>query len=256
MKKMYQRFFYGTMEIDYQELVPEIAETTKKKIYSPQFEKIGEVVKDLYDQDFKNSEDKILINTIMVTQMARYYWVMGNFEVGTRTYEKQYNQILVICRAIYGYQNHGDDLEFYFSKFTTKKVLDDSFLFPKKEHWYTGSYDPWQYGYAKDLKSLEKKGYADSELWSVDYVMMAFLVPRVQAFIRDYEDGKFCIIIEKEELTRFKDVLKFIKKYSIDGAWCYSDEDLNLLDKRGRVSQKKVDAQWAEFGHCMSRMWW
>ncbi len=268
MKKMYEKFFYGQHNLEYQELIEEFTEKLKKKTYTPQYEKIGGVVKDIYTRDFderEESKDQILLNTIMITQMARYYWMMGNFEVGTRAYEKQYEQILHICKQVYfkewyyGDIKPYDDIEPYFKLFTTRKVLDEYFYFPKKDFWYNGGYDAWQYGYAKDIKNLEKNGYAHSELWSVDWTMMQWLAIRMEAFIKEYEDNKFCIIIDKKELTRLKKMLKFVKAYAEHGTYCYHDKQFGLLDKRskkGKISQKKLDALWAEFGECIPRLWW
>lgn len=265
MKKMYEKFFYGQNDLEYQEIITDFTELLKKKVYTPQYEKISEVVKDIYTRDFDErleSKDKILTNTIMITQMARYYWMMGNFELGTRAYEKQYSQILQICKQVYfkewynSEMEYSDDIEPYFQKFANKKVLDDNFYFPKKDFWYNGGYDAWQYGYAKDVKNLEKNGYAHSELWSVDYTMMRWLAIRMEAFIKEYEDNKFCIIIDKKELTTFKKTLKFVKLYAEHGPYCYYDKKLGLVDKDGKVTEEQINELWIQFGQTLPRMWW
>lgn len=95
---------------------------------------------------------------------------------------------------------------------------------------------------AKFKKQRQKRGFDDSETWSLDYTIACFLIPRLKRFIELYSEN---IKDRDDSIKKFKKFLKalyLIKKNSND---VLSKKELKIMEEG-----------LALFPEICNKLWW
>ena len=92
--------------------------------------------------------------------------------------------------------------------------------------------------YEKHMKQIEKRGFADDELWSFDNTLAEFILPRLIEFRKH---SKKCI----DAPQLHKDIKKMIKAFKLIREDCIStDEEQEVVDKGLRLFSDNFRSLW------------
>lgn len=192
LKKSEDKRFFGYYDVPYQSLICDFLEGVELPNYLGKFYPYIEEFMPLYKDDVITSElidylkkDRKAMNTIALIQLGRLAWALEILDRGFKKFENEYVAIdtwFMILAKARGFKV-SSSLKENVSKFFNKTVDLSEIEFPEADKHYLGIYDLGVgVEYEKDIKSLEKKGYAVSELYSLDLAFFKFMAIRLRAY--------------------------------------------------------------------------
>lgn len=199
VNKSENRRFFGYYDVPYQGSICDFMEGVDIPNYFGKFYPFIEEIMPLYKDNVIShelitylKEDEKIMNTVGLIQLGRLSWALEVLDRKFKKFENEYISvdtwfmILVKAKGLKVSSSIKENINKFFSK-----KIDISYMdFPEVDKHYLGIYDGIGVEYQKDLKSIEKKGYALSELYSLDLALFKFMSIRLEAYNKKAKDKK------------------------------------------------------------------